>query len=109
MNTQVSVRRAIWVGLAVVNGPVLSLLCAPLAVFSALVSRGAVDRECNWVGLPVLIASFLLAWLWWSVSVPRWRLWAYQRVQEIAQLKQRAVAVGLTWPDDHPFAKTELK
>ncbi|HMY07588.1 MAG TPA: hypothetical protein PLT57_10940, partial [Accumulibacter sp.] len=60
-------------------------------------------------GLPVLLVSFALAWLWWAVSLPRWRLWAYQRVGDIAALKRVAIAVGLTWPDDHLFGKTEIK
>jgi hypothetical protein len=53
-------------------------------------------------GLPV-------AWAWWSISVPRWRVWAYERVEDIPLLKKRAVQVGLVWPDGHFFERTEFK
>ena len=48
-------------------------------------------------------------WIWWAYAVPRWRLWAYERVQNIAKLKVRAVQVGLTWPDGHRFERTEFR
>ncbi|HMW16283.1 MAG TPA: hypothetical protein PKN13_00230 [Accumulibacter sp.] len=108
-NGTLSVRRAVCVGTAVVNGPVLLLLCVPLWLFGMLISQRMISRDYNWLGLPVLLVSFALAWLWWAVSLPRWRLWAYQRVGDIAALKRVAIAVGLTWPDDHLFGKTEIK
>jgi hypothetical protein len=104
-----SVSKAIWLGLVVVNGPVMLLLLGPLFLFAIFVEHGIVPREYNWVGLLVFLGGFVFAWLWWSLSVPRWRLWAYQRVADIATLKERAVGVGLTWPDDHIFTRTEIK
>jgi hypothetical protein len=63
--------------------------------------------------IPALVAAivggFVLVWSWWSVMVPKWHLWAYRRVNDIAKLKAVAVAVGLTWPDGHFFERTELK
>jgi hypothetical protein len=109
MKGTVSVSRAIRVGLLRVNGPVFVLLVGPLGIFALAVKQGVVSRHWNWVGLPVFLCSFVLAWLWWSYAVPRWRLWAYERVSDIAALKERAVAVGLTWPDGHAFGRTELK
>ena len=104
-----SVSKAIWIGLLVVNGPVLIFLVGPLLLFSVIVDRGMVSRDFNWVGLVVFIGGFVLAWLWWSLSVPKWRLWAYQRVVDIPALKRQAVDVGLTWPDNHVFGRTEIK
>ncbi|NOX67916.1 MAG: hypothetical protein GXP15_01905 [Gammaproteobacteria bacterium] len=68
-----------------------------------------IDSVYSWVGFVVAIFGFFLAWLWWSISVPRWRIWAYANVEDIQALKQRAVDVGLTWPDGHVFGKTEIK
>jgi hypothetical protein len=65
--------------------------------------------DYNWVGLLVFVGGFIMAWSWWSFSVPRWRVWAYERVSDIPRLKETAVAVGLTWPDGHRFERTELK
>lgn len=109
MISNLSVSKAIWVGLLVVNGPVLLLLVGPLFAFAYVIDHGIVSRDYNWVGLLVFLSGFLSAWLWWSVSIPKWRLWAYQRVTDIAVLKERAVEVGLTWPDNHIFGRTEIK
>lgn len=104
-----TVSRAIKLGLLWINGPVLVLLLGPPLVFTGLARHGVVARVHLWLGAPVFLAGFALAWLWWSLSVPRWRLWAYQRVFDIPALKAEAVRVGLTWPDDSPFAGTEIK
>jgi hypothetical protein len=103
------VSSAINLGLLSVNGPAMLLLLGPLFVFSRLIDRGLIAREYNWVGLPVFLGGFVLGWLWWSLAVPRWRLWAYQRVDDITKLKEQAVKVGLTWPDDSVFTRTEIK
>ncbi len=109
MKGSVSVGKAIWRGLLVVNGPVFALLVGPLALFALLVENHWVARQYNWIGVALFPAGFVLAWLWWSFAVPRWRLWAYERVADIAALKRDAVAVGLTWPDGHVFGRTEIK
>src|SRR5262245_40280582 len=106
MKGSLSVKQAIRWGLLVVNGPVLTLLLGPLGVFALLIDQRVFSREYNWIGLPVFVAGFVLAWLWWSVSVPRWRIWAYERVEDVQGLKEQAVAVGLTWPDGHALGRT---
>jgi len=109
MRRYISQFRAISVGLLVVNGPVLLLLFGPIWVFLVAIESGVIDSVYSWVGFVVAIFGFFLAWLWWSISVPRWRIWAYANVEDIQALKQRAVDVGLTWPDGHVFGKTEIK
>jgi len=52
---------------------------------------------------------FVAAWLWWSVQVPKWRLWAYERVDDIPELKRRAIEAQLIWPDGSIFSRTEIK
>jgi len=109
MRGSVTIGKAIWRGLLLVNGPVFVLLVGPLATFALLVETGVVARDYNWIGIALFPAGFVLAWLWWSFAVPRWRLWAYERVADIGELKRQAVAVGLTWPDGHVFGKTEIR
>jgi hypothetical protein len=109
MSKHVSISKAIWLGWLVVNGPVLLLSCGPFFVFDYLIKSGVISRSYNWAGFLIITLDFVLAWLWWSLSVPKWRLWAYQRVDDIATLKDRAVAVRLTWPDNHFFSRTEIK
>ena len=52
--------------------------------------------------------GFVLAWLWWSLAVPRWRRWALARVADPAELERLAVATGLQWKRDSFFSRTEL-
>ncbi|HTU64856.1 MAG TPA: GNAT family N-acetyltransferase [Steroidobacteraceae bacterium] len=95
--------------MAWVNGPVLLLIFVPAWTFGELVKRGVIGRQHNGIGLVVFVVGIALAWLWWSLSVPRWRLWAYERVANIPRLKAEAVGYGLTWSDGSVFAKTEIK
>lgn len=109
MQPQIPVGRAISIGLIFVNGPVILMLVGPLGAFIVLSKNGLISQSYNWTVIPAFLAGFVAAWVWWSFSVPRWRVWAYERVNEIGLLKERAVAVGLTWPDTHVFGKTEFK
>jgi hypothetical protein len=96
-----SIAKAISIGLLVVNGPVLLLLLGPVL---------AIVLKPEWSELSVAYPIFwVMAWLWWSLSIPRWRLWAYKRVEHVQALKRAAVASGLTWPDGWIFEKTEIK
>jgi hypothetical protein len=105
----VSVDRAVTIGLLWVNGPVFLLMLGPIAAFMAAASAGLVPVPLLWLGVCVFVVGWLLAWLWWSLTVPKWRLWAYERVIEIVELKHSAVKAGLTWPDGHIFERTEIK
>ena len=58
------------------------------------------------LGLALAIAP---AWIWWSITVPKWRLWALRYVSNWPMLKRHAIASGLIWPDGSIFARTEIK
>jgi hypothetical protein len=70
-------------------------------------SRG-VGVKGLWRFLPSFLGGFILGWLIWSIQVPHWRLWAYQRVADIDELKWSAVAAQILWPEGHVFQKTEI-
>lgn len=92
---------AVLIGTAVVNVPVLLLIFGP----SILAMAAGFGRY-----VPLLfLASPLVAWIWWSVSVPRWRLWAYERVPSTGRLQTMALAAGLVWPRGFFIEKTEIK
>jgi len=117
MNERVSVGAAIWRGTWTVNGGVMATMIAPWLV-TGLAFKHAdffalyLPKEVATVGGLALtgfsMLSIPLAWLWWSVAVPKWKLWAYSRVNDVDALKRRAIAAGLIWPDGHLFEKTEL-
>jgi hypothetical protein len=104
--------RAITVGLFVVNGPVALLLFVPSTVVwwlnGALQTSSPHDPLILWIALS-FFCSFVGAWLWWSFTIARWRVWAYERVTDIHKLKQMAVTAGLTWPAGSIFGRTEIK
>jgi hypothetical protein len=59
-------------------------------------------------GTAVVAVALVLSWLAWSVLVPRWRLWAYERVSDLGELKRLAVLSYLIWPEGSVFARTEI-
>jgi hypothetical protein len=109
MESSLSISKAITAGLLLVNGPVFLLLFGPLAATLYLLEIGYLPSSQIWLAIFAFFSGFVLAWLWWSLSIPKWRLWAYERVSDITALKSAAVTVGLTWPDNHFFARTEIK
>jgi hypothetical protein len=109
---QVTVDQAISRGIRVVNGPVWMLLAMPAVVLVLARDYFHLDTNSGRFGIPFLaffVVCFVSAWLWWSIAVPRWRLWAYERVDDIPELKSRAVAARITWPDGSLFCRTEIK
>jgi hypothetical protein len=101
MNRDLSSGSAVLVGSLVVNVPVFAFFCGP--AFAA--SRLGYER---WF-LYIFGASFFIAWGWWSFSLPRWRLWAYERVKSTGEVHSSALAVGLVWPRGSLSERTELR
>jgi polyferredoxin len=73
------------------------------------------------VGVGILVHFVLgLAWaiafligvpvgrLWWSVSAPRWRLWATGKGADPQELQQFAQRSGLLWPENSIMTRTEI-
>jgi hypothetical protein len=89
---------AILVGQLIVNVPAVFIMIA-VAFAGALI-------------LPwqfALIGGSLLAWIWWSYSVVRWRNWAIRNGNDPDRLQKFAVRTGLTWPKGSLFEKTEFR
>ena len=113
MSAAVSNKRLILIGTLWVNGPVTVIL---LGGFGAMV---ALLRLAYPTGLPAVDAivgfavPFILAWLWWSVNVPKWRIWALERTTNWPALKIQAVGAGLIWDETtavgRTFTRTEIR
>ncbi|HRO34477.1 MAG TPA: hypothetical protein PLQ03_13825 [Brevundimonas sp.] len=110
---QVSVGWAILVGSLWVNGSSIVAFLVPLAAFAALASVFAprnISGEIVIVAMVgMLVTGFVAAWMVWAILAPRWRLWAYRRVEDVQALKAEAVGMGLIWPDGHFFERTEWR
>ncbi|WP_222597233.1 hypothetical protein [Chitinophaga pinensis] len=102
----ISVEEAITKGHKMVNLPAIAImvlttvLCIVLAVMNIIPGWG--------IGVGILV-SFVLAWLYWSVMITKWRLWAFENVRNVHELKKRAIQEKLIWPNKHFFEKTEIR
>jgi len=97
-----SAGRAVAFGLLLVNGPVLAFILGGTWL-GARVSGGAPAGTILGFGM-----GFVVAWLWWSLSVPRWRIWALARGADPERLQQLGQRMGVVWPRGSFFEKTEL-
>ena len=109
--TYITVNQALNHGLWQVKLPSLIVLALPLGTVFLAASMGVLPRNgpdaLIWFG-PVFLFSLLGSWLVWSIQIPRWRLWAYPKVESLEDLKEAAVANQLIWPEGSIFQKTEL-
>lgn len=62
-----------------------------------------------WVAPLSLFVSLLPAWLYWSFFITKWRLWAFENVRNVHELKRRAIREKLIWGDDSFFERTEIR
>ena len=117
MTDRISIKQALRRGFWTVNLPVLLIIFSQFGItlvvmqaaerFGSLLPRPAVDYLMPAL-LIVAFSSPLTGWIWWSVAVPKWKLWAYSRVDDVQALKMAAIGDRLIWPDGHIFGKTEL-
>lgn len=100
----ISKARAILIGTLWVNIPVMAITYCGWVL--PILTAGAV-RHGPQIGLPgaiVVIAAwivcpFLLGWTWWSVNIPKWRLWAMQRTDDWPAVERAAIRAGLIWDE----------
>jgi hypothetical protein len=109
------VGKAILIGHLIVNVPVVAII---LVFFSlGVVVAGLVEPifplQLSWLFWPIVLGltliGFILAWLWWSYSVPRWRKWAIQSGAPADKLHRWAVVTGLEWSKRNPLSDTEFQ
>jgi hypothetical protein len=110
-----SIARAItigqlWVGLP----PVLIMVVGTLAALVWAMGRPQ-NAGTGTVLVPFLagyIAANAVGWLWWSLMIPKWRLWALQRTGDWPALEKAAIKAKLIWDESTRtgrfFSRTEI-
>lgn len=95
-------------GQFLVNFPVMIVMFSCMGITLYLSETGVISKPVMFIGLGL---SFVLAWLVWSFAIVKWRIWAFQEIDEKfhKKLKSEAVKVKLIWPDGHIFEKTEIR
>ena len=106
INEFVSVDEAIAKGHRMVNYPVFIIMFGALGLSFYLAIQKILPF---WIILAGLGLAFGLAWLWWSIMITKWRLWAFNNVRNVHELKKRAVQEKLIWADNSIFEKTEIR
>lgn len=106
MKIGVSVNRALLIGHLIVNVPVLSsILGTPLLTYYFF----SLNFISVW-SIPIsVIAGLGLAWIIWSFMITKWRIWAFENVTNVHELKKRAIEEKLIWEDGNWFEKTEIR
>ena len=70
----------------------------------------------EWQNIAIFIAlgfmaSPLIAWGWWSLTIASWRVWAFKNVanENWEKLTIKAIRTKLIWPQYHRYEKTEIR
>lgn len=106
MNDSVTVDEAISKGHRMVNYPAMVIMFTTIALAMYLGSQKILPA---WIFPVGFVLGFGLAWLWWSIMITKWRLWAFDNVRNVHELKKRAVQEKLIWTDNSFFEKTEWR
>lgn len=106
MRQQITVDKAIKRGHLIVNVPVFIAIIGFPALALYLSKQNLIP---SWgIGIAFLI-GFVLAWLIWSFMITKWRIWAFENVRNVHELKKRAIQEKLIWYDGNIFEKTEIR
>ena len=87
-----SALRAVIIGQALVNLPLLVI------VLAAFIVGGMFFPEQPLVGL---VAALVLGWVWWQLATRRWRAWALSKGIPPRELTRMASFTGLASPRDY--------
>jgi hypothetical protein len=101
----ISVKDAIRKGQKMINWPVAFII---MAAGGGVIFAAATGVLPGWAYLGGIIIAFLLAWIYWSIMIVRWRLWAFEHVQHVHHLHKTAITERLIWPDGSWLSKTEI-
>jgi hypothetical protein len=106
MNENVTVDEAIAKGHRLINYP-------GFIIFFGTIGLGFYFGIQNifpyWI-IPVSFGlGFCLSWLWWSIKITKWRIWAFENVRNVHELQKRAIQEKLIWSENSLLSKTEIR
>ncbi|MDJ1498417.1 hypothetical protein QNI19_36115 [Cytophagaceae bacterium DM2B3-1] len=106
MYETITVDEAIAKGHRMVNYPVVGIIVGTIGITCYL----GIQAMLPWWVFPLgFILAFVLGWLYWSIMITKWRLWAFENVRNVHELKKRAIREKLIWPDGSFYEKTEIR
>jgi hypothetical protein len=102
----VTVDKALRRGQFIVNVPVFLIMFSVSGLCIVLPANKLAPGYLILLGIAL---GPLAGWIYWSFAITRWRIWAFTNVDDINELKSRAISSKLIWPDGHIFEKTEIR
>ncbi|HMG82021.1 MAG TPA: hypothetical protein VK559_03220 [Ferruginibacter sp.] len=63
----------------------------------------------GWIIAVGFAVGIISAWLYWSIMITKWRLWAFDNVRNVHELKKRAIRANLIGKDNSFPEKTEIR
>jgi sulfite exporter TauE/SafE len=106
MNETVTVDEAISKGHRMISYPFIGIIFGTI-IFTAYLN---IQRLIpNWSYPVSFVVAFFLGWIWCSYMITKWKIWAYDNVRNVHELKKRAIQEKLIWADNSFFAKTEMR
>ncbi|GJJ01341.1 hypothetical protein RugamoR64_18790 [Duganella rhizosphaerae] len=91
-----------FVGVALVNGPILPLMVGPIFVMQTWFSVEPPIPQFLALG-----GGFAAAWFWWSIAVSFWRRWAQAGGMSAEEVQYHGQRINILWPKGHFFERTE--
>lgn len=88
----------------------ISLPIALLIIGSTFIIEYLYNDQLDYLNASLLgiILGVILAWMYWSFAITKWRIWAYKNVEHIHLLTKTAISNHIIWPPAHFFSKTEI-
>jgi hypothetical protein len=100
-----SVDQALARGRRIINYPVWAIM---LLFFTAGFCATVFFKMSGWYTAGGMFGGFVVAWLYWSFMIPKWRVWAFDNVRNVHELNKRAISEKLIWPESSVWNKTEI-
>jgi hypothetical protein len=115
-NASLTPARAVAYGHAVITLPVVLIIGLATIMAFFVVRPPSPDDHKTLIQMLLYFAQIdigvvvggAVGWLWWSLSVPRWREWAKRRGADKEQTQRLAQRTLLVWPQGSLFEKTEF-
>ncbi|WP_445722132.1 hypothetical protein [Flavobacterium sp.] len=68
------------------------------------------QKYCDgWIMAVGILGGIFFSWFYRSFAITKWRIWAFENVRNVHELKEKAILFQLIWNDNHWITKTEIR
>ena len=106
MNETVTVDKAISKGHKMINFPIIIIM---FMIIGPTLYFGSQNLISIWIFIGGFVLALTLSLLWWSIMITKWKLWAFENVRNVHELKKRAIQEKFIWANDNIFDKTKIR